>query len=42
MQAQRGVGVLLYPFFNFGARWVRGDQLHTPAAYPPGRDLVPI
>ena len=36
MKAQRGVQVLLYSFFNLGARGV-GGQRHAPATLPPGK-----
>jgi len=34
------VEVSLFSFFNFGARSVWDGQLHAPAAFHPGRDLV--
>jgi len=37
----RGLEVKLYSFFNLALDWV-GGQHHTPAAFPPGKDLVPI
>ena len=34
---KEGVEVLLYSFFNLGARWGGDGRHHTPAALSPGK-----